>query len=619
MHRTRPNQRCVYRIELQAPHPGLKRLARWAGASLETLLALDQLNALYHGCSEGAPSARQFLHNVLDGLHVRWRPSPDELARIPRSGPLVVVANHPYGALDGIALAAMLCEARDDVRVMATYMLGRAQPLHDLFFYVDPFQRPDAPFVNASPLRQAIRHLKDGGVLAVFPAGEVSSFNLRQREICDPVWNTTIAGIIRRTRSAALPVYFNGRNSILFQSVGLVHPRLRTALLARELFNQRGTRISARIGSAIPFKRIEHFADDSELTAYLRQRTHLLRHRSDGKPRADVAPAPLSARQQPIALPVDPQRLAADVAALPRPQVLVEADDMLVCHARAAQIPSLMLELGRLREITFRATGEGTGKSLDLDRFDDDYVQLLVWNRARSEIVGAYRLGPTDEILELRGKQGLYTSTLFDCRMELLQHITPALELGRSFIREEYQKSFSPLLLLWKGIGAYVSQNPRYRFLFGPVSISNTYQSVSKQLMVSFLKAHHCPPDLVDLVQARNPFRLARIAGWDRSAVRLIRDSDDVSDVVSDLEPESKGIPVLLRQYLKLGAKLLAFNVDPGFADCVDALMVCDLTKTDVRMIDRYMGKDGRVRFLQYHADRARPAERIRERVAEAP
>jgi putative hemolysin len=167
-------------------------------------------------------------------------------------------------------------------------------------------------------------------------------------------------------------------------------------------------------------------------------------------------------------------------------------------------------------------------------------------------------------------------------------------------------------MLLWKGIGQYILQNPRYGYLFGPVSISNTYQSVSKQLMMSFLKAHYCPEELVDLVHARNPFRPERIAGWDRSsAAQLVRDSDDVLELVCELEPRSKGIPVLLRQYLKMGAKLLAFNVDPDFADCVDALMVCDLTKTDPRLLDRYMGKEGRQRFLKYHADRTCAAERV--------
>ncbi|HVT90587.1 MAG TPA: GNAT family N-acyltransferase [Tepidisphaeraceae bacterium] len=598
----------LVKLNFPTHRSGLGRISRLAENAAESALALDLLNELYAECSIGSPPYKEFIGRVLQYLRVRWHIKPEELARIPKSGPLVVVANHPFGALEGLVLGAILSEVRDDVKVMANFLLGRITELRDLFIFVDPFEKSDSAAANVSPLRQSLRHLQAGGVLAVFPAGEVASFKLRTRQIVDPPWNTTVARIIQKCRCPVLPIYFDGRNSLLFQCLGLLHPRVRTAMLAREVFNLRGTRIISRVGSPIPFRRIEHFAKDQELIDYLRQRTYLLKHRHETQvslqPQSDVG-------FETIIEPIPSPLLEAEVQALPPRQLLVEADDCGVYHARAAQIPNILRELGRLREITFRATGEGTGKACDIDQFDQQYVHLFVWNKPNREIVGAYRLGPTDEILDSSGKRGLYTSTLFECKTALLRHITPALEMGRSFVRAEYQKSFSPLLLLWKGIGHYVVQNPRYKFLFGPVSISNTYQSVSKQLMVRFLKAHHCPPDLVDLVQARNPFRLGRIAGLDRSAVRLIRDSDDVSELVGEIEPQHKGIPVLLRQYLKMGAKLLAFNVDPHFADCVDALMVCDLSKTDTRLLDRYMGKEGRQSFILHHTAKALPASRI--------
>lgn len=604
----------LIKLDLPARNAGLRRVARLASVSAESILALDQLNALYSDCSAGNPDYREFLHRCLNWVRVRWKPSEQDLARIPKTGPLVVVANHPFGAVEGIILGAILSEVRSDVKVMANFLLGRISELRDLFIFVDPFENESSAAANVSGLRQSIRHLRDGGVLAVFPAGEVASVDLRRREIIDPKWNTTVGRIIQKTGAPVLPVYFEGRNSILFQTLGLIHPRMRTALLAREFFNQRGRRVEARIGSVIPPRRIESFERDEEVTAYLRHRTYLLQHRAKAEELAAQEAQPtLAPNQQPIIAPIAGELLAAEVASLPADQVLVDADEMQVFHAHAAQIPHILRELGRLREITFRKAGEGSGKACDVDRFDQTYIQLFIWNRAKREIVGAYRLGPSDQIMESEGKRGLYATTLFQCKTALLRQITPALELGRSFVREEYQKSFSPLLLLWKGIGQYIVRNPRYRYLFGPVSISNDYQSVSKQLMVRFLQAYHCPPELVDMAQARNPFRLARIAGWDRSAVKLFRDSDDVSDLVSDVEPQSKGIPVLLRQYLKMGAKLLAFNVDAEFADCVDALMVCDLTRTDKKMLDRYMGKDGRNRFMQYHADRARPMEKLQE------
>jgi putative hemolysin len=595
---TEPLCRLKFPVPMARMAPAADRAAR----AVESALALDLLNELHADCAAGCGGWREFLHRVLSTMQIRWKPPESELARIPREGPLVVVANHPFGALEGIILAAILAEVRPDLKVMANFMLGRIKELRDLFIFVDPFAGENAAAANVGPLRQSIRQLRDGGVLAVFPAGEVASVSLRNRNIADPPWNTTIARIIRATRSAVVPVYFEGHNSALFHALGLIHPRLRTAMLAREFFWHKGDRVQARIGSVIPFKRLVDLEDADQLTAYLRQRTYLLRHRDDSTPQRSAGAA--EQVHETIVAPVEQTSLQADVASLPAEQLLADSTDLVVYQARAGQIPNILREIGRLREITFRATGEGTGKSIDLDRFDQSYVHLFVWNRAKAEVVGAYRLGLTDELLRGGGSGGLYTSTLFKCKSALLRHISPALELGRSFVRAEYQKSFSPLLMLWKGIGEFVAMNPRYRYLFGPVSISNTYQSVSKQLMVRFLREHHCPPELVDLAKARNPFRLPRLAGWDRSAFKLIRDSDDVSDVINDLDPRHRGIPVLLRQYLKMGAKLLAFNVDPGFGDCVDALMVCDLTKADPRMLERYMGKESWRKFLQHHRDR---------------
>jgi putative hemolysin len=596
--------------------PGLRRAARLGSSFVENALGLSRANRIYAECANELTSPQAIVHVALRWLRVRWKPKPADLARIPRSGPLVVVANHPFGAIEGLVLAATLMKVRDDVKVMANYLLGRINELRELCLFVDPFAGEGSAAANVAPLRQCIRHLRAGGVLAVFPAGEVASLNLRRRSITDPPWNETIARIIRKTGAPALPVHFEGRNSALFQALGLIHPVVRTTLLGREFFNKRGATIVPRVGSLIPFKRMDEFKTEQELTAYLRQRTFLLQHQTTSVTvPACIATQAEGAGHEPIIAPVDANLLAAEIAALPADQILIDDTDNLVCHARQEQIPHTMREIGRLREITFRATGEGAGKCCDIDPFDAHYLQLMLWNKSKRQLVGGYRLGLTDEILNTRGKAGLYTTTLFDCRIELLRHITPAIELGRSFVRAEYQRSFSPLMLLWKGVFQYIGRHPRYKYVFGAVSISNTYQSVSKQLMVAFLQAHYRLPILEDFVRARNPFRRERIAGWDRASISLLRNGADVSDLVADLEPQPKGIPVLLRQYLKLGARLLAFNVDPAFGNCIDALMVCDLSQTDTRILDRYLGRQGRERFLQYHADQRRPAQRLQEMI----
>ena len=568
--------------------------------SLERLLHIDRLNDVYSRVA-GARDRYEFLLRTLDELGIRFGVSPGDVARIPATGPLLVVANHPFGAVDGMVLTAVLCGVRSDVKVIANYLLGRIPDLRDLFIFVDPFGGGRAAGANLAPVRQAVRWLKDGGVLATFPAGEVAHLSLLQRQVIEPPWSDSVARIARQTGASVLPVWFEGHNGPLFQMLGLLHPRLRTALLPREMFRLRDSSVDLRVGWPIPARRLAAFdMDDAAATDYLRRRTFLLRHREppcrggEADPRCRAAVPP----PEPVVPPVAPALLRADVAALPEDAKLLSHEAFTVYCARAPQARNVLREIGRLREVTFRAAGEGTGSSIDLDTFDYDYAHLFVWDEPAGAVVGAYRLGRTDELLPAKGLGGLYTNTLFDYAPGVLEAIGPALEMGRSFVRPDYQKSYAPLLLLWKGIGHFLVREPRYRYLFGAVSISNSYQSASRQLLVEFLRRHHGGADLGRHVTPRNPFRPRGMPGWVGAAAD---DADEVSSFVADLEPDQKGVPVLVRQYLKLGAKFLAFHVDRGFGDCVDGLIVVDLLRADPRVLERYMTREGYRSFHAHH------------------
>jgi len=592
------------------PAQGLSRkMAALTAPSLEWLLGLTRLNNICARCAD-QPTSSRFIQRFLDLLQIRCRIDDEDLARIPRTGPLVVVSNHPFGAIDGLILAGILASVRDDVKIMANYVLGGVSNLRDLLILVDPFGGPGAKAYNTGPMRQCLRQLKAGGVLATFPAGEVAHLKLWERQVIDPQWNPDIAGIVRHTRVPVLPIFFNGRNGALFQLLGLVHPRLRTAMLAREIFRKQGQEIDVRIGSPIAPTRVDDFPLDEELTLYLRRRTFLLRHRAARTSltrTAALAPQTGMRPPTPVAPAGEGELLNREVQSLPRQCVLIEQEQFVVYHAPAQRIPHCLAEIGRLRELTFRATGEGTGGQRDLDRFDNDYLHVFIWSRAANQIAGAYRLGQSDVLLSNRGKLGFYTATLFDFPADLLERIGPSLEMGRSFVCQEYQKSYLPLLLLWKGIGRFVVLNPSYRMLFGPVSISARYNSLSRQMMVQFLEMHHSLGPLASLVRPRNPFRVPPDAqGVDNASIRaLLSNTDDLADLVADLEPDHKGIPVLLRQYLTLGAKLLAFNVDPDFSDVLDALLLVDLTRVPRKLMDRYFGRDAADQFLAYHGVQA--------------
>jgi putative hemolysin len=581
--------------------PFRKRLVQLFGKPLEHALGLEELNQKYASLGDAAPE--DFLARALAVLNVQTAVAPEDLVRIPTTGAFLAVSNHPFGGLDGMILLELVRRVRPDTKVMANFLLARVPQFHDSMIFVDPFRSRDAARHNLAALKLSIKHLEAGHPLIIFPAGEVSHLDLPARAILDPRWSDTVARIIRRTGVPVLPVYFHGNNSKLFNVLGLIHPLLRTCMLPRELLNKQHSRVTVEIGSAIPFKKLDTFATDEEMTAYLRLRTYILQTR-----RADTVDSAENSREQkalpgvhsPIIAPVPADLLAAELRTLPAESLLLENTEFAIYASKAEPMPHLLREIGRLREITFRGASEGTGKPLDIDEFDQDYVHLFCWHKTKQEVVGAYRMGPTDVILHAKGVRGLYTRTLFRFHGELVEQMGPALELGRSFVRPEYQRSYSPLLLLWKGIAHYVVKHPRYQVLFGPVSINNRYQSFSRQLIMTFLR-HTSRSHLAGLIRAKNPPRIRPIRGdYIRKYSTVVRDIDEISDLVQEIESDHKGIPILLKQYMKLSARILGFNVDPDFGDVLDGLMVVDLRQTPQNLIERFAGKDGAAMIRAY-------------------
>jgi putative hemolysin len=567
---------------------------------LDRAIGLTVLDRAYRDRPKGTTGAA-FLTWALERFAVDVRIAATDLLRIPTQGPLLVVANHPFGGVEGIALAHALSSRRPDVKLFANVLLGRIPELRDYFLLVDPFERRGSTAQNAGALRGALQWLRTGGVLAVFPAGEVASFDLKTRRVTDPVWSPNIARLARMSGAASVPVFVPGRNRVLFQTAGMIHPALRTALLPREFLARRGRSIELRIGTPVPPSRLAEFADDAQTIAYLRDRSEILADRvvPEGVAGAAIQPRRTPGAAAPVVPPVPKVLLREDVAALPGDALLVENDDLWVFVARAAHIPNVLREIGRLREVTFRDVGEGSGRAIDLDRYDEAYLHLFIWNRVEHQVIGAYRLGPTDEIIPAAGIDGLYTSSLFKYDKKLFEAMGPALEMGRSFIRTEHQKSYAGLMLLWKGIGAFVGRHPRYATLFGPVSVSAEYRSLSQRLIVAFLERNRKLTAWAQWVRPRNPFREARRPGMSLGPAHL-NDLEDVSTFISEIEADQKGVPILLKQYLRLDGRLLSHNVDPDFANVLDVLIAVDLRSTAENALRRYMGPENLSRFRRF-------------------
>lgn len=570
---------------------------------LERALAIDSCNAVYRTVIEQAQDGANFFAAALEQLKIDYLLTAEELDRIPRTGPLLVVANHPFGAVDGLILGALLSRARPDMRLLVNQLLNRIQPMQQWNIGINPFGGKNAKAENLNGMRECLRWLKQGGVIATFPAGTVSHVHLSKGgRVEDSKWSHHIATLAMRCQVPVLPVYFCGRNSSLFQSAGFMHPRLRTALLPEEMVRLRGKSLRVRIGKLIPAKEIKRFTCASACTDYLRSRTYLLRHRpkeSNHQPEKSL----LSGYGERCSFPFagqDRLSLQSEVDALPADCEMLRSGDFAVYCSSAEHIPRLLLHIGSVREQTFRAVGEGTGKAIDLDRFDQWYEHLFLWDHAAQALAGAYRLGRIDEIIATRGEKGLYSATLFRFDRNYLQQQPPTLELGRSFVAGPYQLRRGALALIWRGIGEYLVRAPKYRYLTGPVSISGDYQALSRDLIIRFLNQRH-PPGAFP-VRPRKAPRLRRHGGFNLKPLLNSIDSMDAVDLlVSEIEPDGRGIPVLLRHYLKLNAQVLGFNVDPSFSNVVDGLIRVDLLNVETTLLARYLGKEGAAAYLNFH------------------
>jgi len=593
MNRAEPR---VFRDALESVLPSNKTLP--VRPVLEKMLGLSRLDLFYSQVTE-ADASEPFLDRALRLLGVTIDVSDEDLARVPAAGPVVVVANHPFGMVEGLVLGAAMERVRPDVRTMANHLLAAMPELRERMIMVDPFDRPDSPRRNLSGLRAALEWLRGSGMLVLFPAGEVSHVDFSRRGITDSEWSDSAIRLAARVNAPIVPVRFTGNNSALFHVLGLMHPTLRTAMLPHELWNKRGRSVSMRIGQPVDPEILSRFENERAATAFVRNRVYSLSSNSPVRRWGLPKPATF---QKPIIPAIPPEVLDEEIGRLNAEATLLKAGEMRVLLASAQAIPFTLREIGRLREITFRETGEGTGRPLDLDRFDEHYLHLVLWNDKEREVVGAYRLAPSLDVLPTFGVRGFYTNTLFAWKQQFLDRLGPSVELGRSFVRAEYQKSFSALLLLWKGISQFLVNNPQYRMLFGPVSISNDYRPESRHLMVRFLNAYCRDEHLSRLVRARNPFRLKARRDVDDIIEGTAQwDIDTLSTVIADFETDQKGVPVLLRQYLKLGGRLVAFNVDSGFSDTLDGLIVVDVARTERRTIGRYMGAQAAKRYLEFH------------------
>ncbi|MDR3765214.1 MAG: lysophospholipid acyltransferase family protein [Acidobacteriota bacterium] len=589
-------QRSTLEPEAPTPFARLGKQIPWARPFLP-IRRLDRLytDALTH-------TGGNVFDGILDEMGVSYTVREADWKNLPTSGPAIVFANHPFGMLDGILMASLLMKVRPDMKMLANQLLACMEKVSEHCILVDNMMGEGHETANRKGIREALDWLRDGHMLVVFPAGEVASWSRHHRRVLDPAWNRNMARLARMSGAVSVPAFINGTNSVGFHLAGMINPKLRTLFLPHELLNKRGRRFEVRFGAPVEGETLKAIKDDDKAIDLLRWNSSLLQLRDRlGSPRVRFFPTRWQPRHA-VAAAEEPAVLLRELQALPPESLLDSMGKMSVYALSSRQAPHIVREIGRLREITFRANGEGTGKARDLDRFDAYYTHLVLWNDERQEIAGAYRICNVQEVLRRYGMRGLYTTSLFRFQPKFFAKVGPAMELGRSFIHLDYQRQYAPLLVLWKGIGSYLVRHPETPVLFGAVSISADYSLASREVMTSYLSAHTVDAELLKLIRPKNPPKSGAENVQEPEMFARVFSMDDISEWVSMFESDGKGVPVLVRHYMKLGGKFLGFNVDAKFSNVLDGLLLVDLREAKPELLARYLGKEGAQNFLKVHA-----------------
>ncbi len=516
-----------------------------------------------------------FLDKLLNYFNFSYQVSNRSYNNIPSEGRLLIVANHPIGTLDGLALVKLIRSVRPDVRIVANRVLSYVEPLQSIFLPVDVLS--DKKSLKDS-YKAILEALENEEAVIIFPAGEVS--RITPKGIRDGKWQNGFIKLAKKAHCPILPIHIKAKNSAFFYGMSTLYKPLGTMLLVKEMFNKNDKEIRFKVGAPIPFAA---FTESTETNKQLSQRfrKHVVNLSKRSK-------APLFDTFETVMHPADAKAIKK---ALLQSRLLGETRDgkKIFLYQFKDDCP-VMQEIARLRELTFRTVEEGTGLALDLDKFDIYYSHIVLWDDNALEIVGAYRVGEGPKIMDSHGIEGFYTNTLFDLNKDFAALLPFSIELGRSFVQPRYWGQHS-LDYLWYGIGAYLREQPDIKYLFGPVSISNAYPQLAKELIIGFYQQQF--GSNLPQAQARTPFLISDQCR--QFAAQEFNGDYSTSFKILNSELKKLGVkvPTLYKQYVELcidkGCHFIDFNVDADFNNCIDSLIMVEIDKIAPKKRMRYI------------------------------
>jgi putative hemolysin len=575
------------RLAAMAPNTFMGKILKIFGPLLDKLLGINKLRNVYESCQLSGLDKQQFSQKLLDGLGVQVSGVNGVLEKVPQSGRCVVVCNHPYGMIEGVIIAHLLTAFRSDTQVMANVGLQIFKEIKGYFIFANPL-KPKAK-INTLAIKQCFSHLENDGLLVVFPAGRVSFFQSDKQRITDGDWNRLVIKLAQKTRAPILPVFISGTNSQLFHRMGRIYYRFRLLMLAHEMFKLQAHNINLKTNNLLSIKQLNEFKGIKRMNDFVRLQCYLNDENYFTPWLEDDASMPFKN----IIPTADKITIKSELAQLPDEQHLLDFKSFSVYYGYQNQMPLCVQEITRLREITFRTLDEGSGEICDTDKFDAMYMHLFIFDHKNEEIIGAYRIGQTDLLQNKGGVSQLYLSQMFNFSAGFINQQQPCLEMGRSFIIAAHQNSFHGLLLLWKGIGAFVCQNPHYRTLYGTVSLSKLYDPRSVALIDEVMVTNK------DGVNAKEAFK-GKLHPEVKDFISAAPvELNQLSALVMGIEEDSKDIPVLLKQYHKLGAIFHCTGIDVNFNHTPGLLLSVNLPEAPEKLLKLYLGSS-KAAYLNY-------------------
>lgn len=564
-------------------------LGTFSGWLLMKVLKISTLNKVYDRNKH--LSKVEFLNAILDEFQIKFEIPEEDFKRLPKDGAYITISNHPLGGIDGILLLKLMLEKEPNFKIIANFLLHRIEPMKPYIMPVNPFENHKDAKSSVIGIKETLRHLSDGKPLGMFPAGEVSTYK-DGKIVVDKPWEEGAIKIIKKANVPVVPIYFHAKNSTLFYFLSKLNDTLRTAKLPSELLTQKKRVIKVRIGKPISVAEQNEFTSIEEYGEFLRKKTYMLSNAFEKESKlisTDLLKLPKSSPKQ-IVKPANHEQILEEIAALREQDCrLLQSKNYEVFLITADKIPNILHEIGRLREITFREVGEGTNESIDLDKYDQYYHHMFLWDDEAQVIAGAYRMGLGSQIYNKYGIDGFYLHDLFRFEPELYDMMSKSIEMGRAFIISEYQQKPMPLFLLWKGIVHTTLRHPEHKFLIGGVSISNQFSEFSKSLMIEFMKSHYYDPYIAQYIHPKKDYKV-KLKDADKDFVfnETEADLNKFDKIIDEVEPGNLRLPVLIKKYIKQNARVVAFNVDPLFNNAVDGLMyikIADLPESTVKPV----------------------------------